>query len=260
MTLQHAVAPLPRRSRTSAPATEPLAPGRVAFLGSAYASTDGGEAIFVQSLCWPIVPTAWTALTEAWQVVRERRGEPSSNAATPSWLGNCAPQLGAPFRDTTAEESSVAALVVRTPMQIAITIGDAHGKPRNGTATGEVEQQQGLSHCLVTYAQFLRAPGRHPCSAIVSRSQGEEVDQRCLETFRRSRTHLSSADPLRDLQLRFWKEPVEPLPLELAHAAAASVVRHRSTEDIPNPVFDAVFTKLANTPFQLQRSVRLKRR
>ncbi|MEO5560169.1 MAG: hypothetical protein ABIO49_09905 [Dokdonella sp.] len=145
-------------------------------------------------------------------------------------------------------------------MQIAITISDARGIPRTRTATREVEQQQGLSHCLVTYAQFLGAPGRRPCSVIVSRSQGEEVDQRCLETFRRSRTHLSSADPLRDLQLRFWKEPVEPLPLELAHAAAASVVRHRASEDIANPVFDAVFTKLANMPFQLQRSLRLKRR
>lgn len=156
----------------------------------------------------------------------------------------------------------MAALVVRTPMQIAITIADAHGIPRTGTATREVEQQQGLSHCLVTYAQFLAAPGRRPCSVIVSRSQGEEVDQRCLETFRRSRTHLSSVDPLRDLQLRFWKDPVEPLPLELAHAAAASVVRHRhrASEHVANPVFDAVFTKLANMPFQLQRSLRLKRR
>ncbi|MEO7326265.1 MAG: hypothetical protein ABIW82_15695 [Dokdonella sp.] len=146
-------------------------------------------------------------------------------------------------------------------MQIAITIADARGIARTSATAAEVDQQQqGLSNCLVTYEQFSGAPGRRPCTVIVSRSQGEEVDQQCLETFSRSRTHLPTADPLRDLQLRFWKEPIEPLSLELAHAAAASVVRHRVRDDITNPVFDAVLTKLAHMPFQLQRSPRLKRR
>lgn len=259
----HVLASRPGRAARPLAAQMPLATSRVAFLGAAHATTDTGESIYVQSMCWAVVPSAWSTLTHAWQAVRAMRDEPKAYsalaAAPPSWVSACAPQLAAPFRDTsTAEESSVAALLMRTPTQIAITIVDAR-ENRETDAAG-TSQRPALADGLAIYDDFIRMPGRRACAMLVSRAQSAEIDRQYREELARCRTRMPQADWLRNLQLREWEEPVEPLPLELAHVVAASVVRHRLHENVHNPVFDVVLTKLAHTPFQLKRSTRLKRR
>lgn len=258
----HVSAPRPGRARAARPpaAEMSLSTSRIAFLGAAHATTDRGESIHVQSICWAVIPSAWSTLTHAWQAVRALRDEPPAfsalAAAPPSWLSACAPQLAAPFRDaTTAEESSVAALLMRTPIQIAITIVDA--RENRGT---DATQRPALAEGLAIYDDFTRMPGRRACAMLVSRAHSAEIDQQYREELARCRARMPQADWLRNLQLRGWDEPLEPLPLELAHVVATSVVRHRLHENVPNPVFDAVLTKLAHTPFQLKRPTRLKRR
>ena len=267
MTKSNALASLTRRgplSHLTKVVTLPLAPDRIAFLGSACASTDKGEPLFVQSLCWPMVPTAWVALTHAWRTLSDGRGERSAYSSTTSipasWVTECAPQLSRPFRGTTAAESSVAALLTRTPIRIAVTILDARETQHAATGT-RVVQRQALSGCLEVYDQTLRVPpGRRACAVLVARAQEVDAAQCAEEEFARCRTRMPEATWLSGLQLRIWNESIEPLPLELAHLVAESVVRHQLHEGITNPIFDAMLTKMAHNPFQFKRTAKSKRR
>lgn len=261
----HVLPPRPDRTRIPRPMAEasPLAPGLIAFLGAAHATTGTGESIYVQSLCWSVVPSAWSTLTHAWQAVSALRDESMADStiasASPSWVSACAPQLAAPFRSTTtAEESSIAALLMRTPTQIAITVVDA--RETRGTAADGTTQRQALANGLAIYDQCVRTPGRSACGLLLSRAQSTEIHQQYQEELVRCRSRMPDADWLRRMQLRMWDEPVEPLPLELAHIVAASVARHCLDEHVPNPVFDAALAKLAHIPFQLKRPAKLKRR
>jgi hypothetical protein len=263
MTIKSHVPPS-RSHRNARPSgAAPLAPDLIAFLGAAHATTDTGESIYVQSMCWPIVPSAWSTLTHAWQAVNVLRDEPLTDSgipgAPPSWVSACAPQLAAPFHSTTtAEESSIAALLMRTPTQIAITVVDA--RETRGTAADRTMQRQALADGLAIYDQCVRTPGRRACDLLLSRAQSAEIHQQYQEELVRCRSRMPDADWLRSMQLRIWDEPVEPLPLELAHIVATSVARHCLDENVPNPVFDAVLAKLAHIPFQLKRLAKLKRR
>lgn len=145
-------------------------------------------------------------------------------------------------------------------MQIAVSILDA--KQTQETATVSlVAKRQALSGCLEIYDQFVRAPpGRRACAVLVSRAQGVDIDHRSQEELVRCRTRMPEATWLADMQLRIWKEPIEPLPLELAHLIAESVVRRLLHEDVANPIFDATLTKLAHNPFQFKRTTKPKRR
>ena len=252
-----------RRPRPE-PAILPLAPDRVAFLGSAYASTGASEPIFVQSLCWPIMPTAWVALAQAWHHLSAARGEQTfyskAKSSPGSWIDVCAPQLGAPFRGITAGESSVAAQLIRTPIRIAITIIESKGMRGVAGAT-LTAREQALSRSLDTYDRAIKVPpGRRACAAIVTRAQGIVEDQQSQQEFFRCRSRMPEAAWLGDMQFRTWKETIEPLPLELAHVVAESVVRHQQQEDVANPIFDALLTKLASDPFPFKRPTKSKRR
>jgi hypothetical protein len=141
-------------------------------------------------------------------------------------------------------------------MQVAITIRDS--RERQGTAIAA--PWQALSDCLSTHDQFVSQPGRRACDMLVSSRQTAESEQRYLEEFLRCRAHMPHAVWLRDMHLRFWEEPVEPLPLELAHIVAASVAHCQLHEEAPNPIFDAVLTKLAHNPFKGKRLDKRKRR
>lgn len=257
--MTHSPAPRASRSRPAVRAQKPQV-SRIAFLGSARVSTDAGETVFVQSLCWPALPTAWIDLTHALHALWTGRGNPGPHVPgldrPPTWVRTCAPQLAAPFAGTVAaEESSIATLLARTPMRAAISVFDSRDrKATHGTS------QQALSQCLSVYDQFLRTPLQQSCTLLVSRSQTEAVDQQCLEELGRYRTLMPEASWLRDLQLQFWNETLEPLPLELAQVVAASAARHVLAEDTGNdPLFEAILTKLAHNPIQRRRSAPKRR-
>lgn len=264
---QAVLTPSTRRRRATQPkpipAPAPHLPERIAFAGCANAQKDAQASVHVQVLCWPIVPNAWSSLTQAWEIVRAGRGEATAGLAAlnlpASWIRGCAPQLGAPFRDTPAEESSVAALLTRTPIEIAIAIVDS--REAQGTA-GVVEraQPQALSSCLATYSKVVRAQKRAPCALLISRTQGTDVDERFLKEFAHCRTVMTESEWLNELHLRFWNQAVEPLPLELAQVVAAAVLRHQLDDRGFNPIFEAVLTKLVHNPFPYKSPTKGKRR
>ncbi|MEG3788893.1 hypothetical protein V1318_02040 [Lysobacter sp. CCNWLW3] len=247
------------RSRRTAKAEKPQV-SRIAFLGSAQLSTEAGETVLVQSLCWPALPTAWIDLTHALHALWAGRGNPSPHVPgvdrAPSWVRSCAPQLAAPFAGTAAaEETSIATLLARTPMRAAIAVFDS--RDRKST---QGMSQQALSQCLSAYDRFLQTPLQQPCTLLVSRGQTEAVDKQCLEELGRCRTLMPEAPWLRDLQLQFWNETPEPLPLELAQIVAAAAARHALAEDTGNDsIFEAILTKLTHNPIQRRRSAHKRR-
>jgi len=238
-------------SRPAPSATPPL--DRIAFLGTAQGAKVSGESIQVQSLCWPMVPTAWSDLTHAWQRLRELRSE-SPYASTPdsrsSWVAASAPQLATPFRGTTAEESSVAALLTRTPIRIAISLITTRRSGEPAAPSGS--WQQALSACLAIYHEFVRWPARRPCTLFVCRHDEEVTDRQLSNAFHQCRARTPEATWLASAQARVWSESIEPLALELAHLVAASVLRHQLEPSEPNAIFDTVLTKLAPDPSGLR--------
>lgn len=229
--------------------------GSHAFLGSAVLPIANG-AVFVHVLCWPIVSAGWRSMAQAWDSVREWRHAPDSSAKphAPSWVAECAPQLGMPFHGSTAEESSIAAIFTRTPMCVAVSVLDGEV----ARAMTHANQRQGLMECLSIYNEYLRSPGRQACSVLVARSLNEEAEAGYVDAFARSRRSLD-VKWIQDMELRVSKGPREPLPLEVAHVVAASIARYRVDEALDNPIVDAVRTKLSRRPALLDRPSKKRR-
>ena len=216
--------------------------GGNAFLGSALRPI-AGTAFCVHVLCWPMVPVAWRSLAEAWESVGGWRSphEGTGKAQAESWIAACAPQLGSPFRGVTAEESTIAAILTRTAMSVAISAVD--DAPAAGASL-----RQGLWHCLSSYANHIDVPGRRPCRVLVSRTGAGPDD--CRDAFAHCRERLPKAEWLQRMELHNWDRPVEPLALEAAHVIANSVARYRADREAENPIVDAIRPKLSH-PLEL---------
>lgn len=232
--------PSPRERAARTPTTV----DRIAFLGSAHASGPHG-ALYAQAMCWPAIPNAWPALVQAWQAVHVLRDEVRGASATitpGSWIRACAPQLSAPFRDTTAEDSSIAALILRAPIHVAVSVVAFE---QNAPAPDALVERQAFARNLSAYGEFLRGPGRRACATLVCRSESVGAEKLCREELA-ARRSIADAEWLREFEFHAWKEPVEPLPLELACVIAAAVVRDPGQGDAPQPILDAAMTKLVH--------------
>jgi hypothetical protein len=228
--------------------------GRQAFVGSAILSI-ADRAVHVHALCWPIVSTGWQSLARTWASVGEWRQSLDTNTKhAPSWVAECAPQLGVPFRGTSAEESSIAAILMRTPMSVAVSVLDSDGLQ----ATTSANQRQGLVECLSVYDQYVRVPGRQACSVLVVRGRNGADEQSYTDAFARSRRSLD-VKWLQDMELRVLNAPREPLPLEVAHVVATSIARYRADEDMDNPIVDTIRAKLSHRPVLLDRPPKKRR-
>ena len=228
--------------------------GSQAFVGSAILQAADGR-VHVYALCWPIVSTGWRSLAQAWDPVRDWRLSLDSNTKhAPSWVAECAPQLGMPFRGSSAEESSIAAILMRTPMSVAVSVLDGDG----AQATTASNQRQGLVECLSIYDQYLRVPGRQACSVLVVRGHDGGHDQGYTDAFARSRRSLD-VKWLQDMELHVLNAPREPLPLEVAHVVATSIARYRVDEDMDNPIVDTIRAKLSHRPMLLDRPLKKRR-
>ncbi len=241
-----AIAPLPNGEQTAAAAT---------VLGR---DAQGGQ-ICVQILCWPIVPTAWSLLQQALQLVQASRVSVwrDSEAGVRSWVGASAPQLSQPFRDTAAEESSVAALLARTPIQLSVgltTIAEASTPEALAAA-----RRQSLADCLAAYAESLRVPGRSPCRRLLVAGD-EDIEQDLETALKRARLRLDDGDALRGLRLQRLQETPAPLPLEAATVIARAVAEHLGGGESVRAILDVAVAKLARVPPELARGGKSSRR
>lgn len=236
---------------------EPLAWNRSAATAVAVGRDAQGAAVYVQALCWPIVPNAWALLQEAWAIVRSGRQSVAKEALTAplaptaSWIGESAPQLSSPFRGSQAEESSVAALVARTPIQIGLGVCTSGQDP-------EAALRQTWSECLGAYGEYLRIPGRSPCTAVVT--QGSDGDRQSVDALLRTRVRMSDQIWLQELRLQFAREDEVPLPLEMAAVVARSVSEHLVGGPTSRAVLDVSVAKLTRVPDSLKRPLKSGKR
>lgn len=231
-----------------------VAADRIAFLGSAEAIDPSGARLYAQAMCWPAIPAAWPALASAWHAVQAVRDEVRRAALTTppiSWIGACAPQLGKPFRDTTAEDSSLAALIVRAPIHVAVTLVASEASDTCAAIPVAV-QRRAFARNLTHYGDHLRASGRRACAILVARPMAMAIEAQFQQELA-SPPRMAEATWLREFELRTWEEPAEPLPLELASVIAACVIRERLHREVANPIFDAASTKRVHGSFEWER-------
>jgi hypothetical protein len=209
------------------------------------ASPNGG--LWVQALCWPIVPNAWALLQQAWSAVCASRlssGKELQPAA--SWVGESAPQLAAPFRETQAEESSVAALLARTPIRIGVGVCLE-------SADAAAARRQTWAECMGAYGEHLRLPGRSACAVVVARGQDAQSDRENVDALMRARVRQSESAWLQALRLQFLRDETAPLPLEAASLVARAVAEHLRDGPSIHAVLDVAVAKMARVPDCLRR-------
>lgn len=252
------------RSRSRLVAAPATSPDCIAFAAIGRALSGQGKAVVAGAVCWPSMPTAWSTVTHTWEDIRSARSASAViapiAATDPSWLAECAPQLAAPFHNTPAEESTIAALLARTSMQIVLSVADVSGNVCRGSDADTHARRDVLADCLTAFARFAHDPGRRPCRMLVLAGDGDESDRSAEEDFARMRAGLPKAHWLKDVQLRFWKDAPAPLPSEIAQVAAAAVARRCALKETAHPIFDAVVTKVALLPPELEQLARFRRR
>ncbi|ROU05246.1 hypothetical protein [Lysobacter enzymogenes] len=238
-------APHPRNAHADASAD----PDRMAFVACAQGQDADGAELGALVLCWPTVPQAWLGIGHTLRTIAAERGRTLPGAPLPeraSWLRDCAPQLAAPFQRTAlAEETSVAALIARTPMRVAVAVSGV-GAARTAAARPHGAR---FDDCLASFEREARAGLQRRCTRAISAAQPAPVQAEYRQSLQTARERAPGSALLRELRLDFWPGGTEPLPLELAKAVAAAVLRRLQSRDEADAVFDAAQAKFANDPF-----------
>lgn len=223
-----------------------LRPEQVAFLGEYRTSTEDRH-IDVQILCWPAVSTAWSMLAQSLAGLQSLRGGDrafTQRTPAPSWLRGVAPQLCPPVdRESSAIESTLAALVRRLPLRFAVAVVE-HQAGQNSRSDA-ARYRSLFSGCLTAYGAYLKSTNQEACRIIVA-SPGNAADNDLRRAaYGEMLPHLDSAARLGALELGFWPEATMPLPMEVAQLAAAAVGRHLERPSEASPIFETVRAHLA---------------
>jgi len=239
--------------RTSPLRTPGLGSGQVAFVGEAEE-----QDLFVQILCWPTIPVAWSMLSEAASAMRSvREGLSMSNPVEgSSWLQQVAPQLSRPLeRELGAAESTLATLIGRLPVRFAVAIVEHEA---DALQTSEALTSRALfSGCLTAYDSFLKSSNQAAFRVMVVPNRGDAQNEQRLAVYNELLPHLDGANRLSTIELAFWPEAKLPLPMEVAQLAAAAVLRHLQDPAQTNPLFDVVRDNLAS-PSRFHVGTKLK--
>lgn len=242
------------RHRHAAPAQPAvLKPADVAFLGEHEVKTARGSkepSRFVQVLCWSRTPMAWPALTQTWEAIKSYREDSSpftkihkAPIAAPSWVQTTVPQLGAPFINNPAEESTLAAWIARAHIALVVAIVEVGTKDGDGVA-----YRTSLLDCLSAYQTFLKFPAYDPCRVIAAGARTPERTALLTQAFPEALERLRGERALTHLQLRLCAPNENPLPLALATLASAAVVRYLQSPTASNPIYEAIRSKFVAVP------------
>ena len=243
----HAESPRPTRPAAAVPGKAAplsmtgLAPEHVAFLGEAAAKN-----VFVQVLCWPTMPAAWSTLAEAAAAMRAvRNGLSMSNPVVgSSWMQQVAPQLSRPLeREWGAAESTLATLIRRLPVRFAVAIVEHDPGQRQGTDAGR--HRSLFAGCLTAYGTYLKSSNQRAFRLMLAPSHSAAQDDLRQVVYAEMLPHMEGSERWGALELAFWSEVPPPLPMEVAQLAAAAVSRHLQEPAQVNPLFEAVRAHLA---------------
>ncbi|MDQ0008235.1 hypothetical protein J2T07_000394 [Luteibacter jiangsuensis] len=238
-----------------------MRPEQVAFLGE-YASIGKDRHVFVQVMCWPTVPMAWTALTQAVANLREVRGDMMALCIPvkggTSWVHEIAPQLALPLeRDPGAAESTLAALIRRLPVRFSVAVVEHEARGAKG---GDASRHRSLfSGCLAAYSAYLKSTKQASCRLVIAADKGHPQNDSQQQAYRDLLPYLDSASQFGALDLTHWTETTVPLALEMSQLAAAAVGRHVQQPNEPSPLFETILEHLV-PPSRFDALGRQKRR
>jgi hypothetical protein len=254
-----AAAKRPRASSKPPAPASGIQPGQIAFLGQsqipATATPASDRDFFIQALCWPLTSNAWGALTTSWATIKSLRDGSGSlltinkrPPSPPSWIHAAVPNLGAPFRDNPAEESTLAAWISRAQVSISLAVIPANQLKAKESAPYLVS----VSECLSGYLDFLKFPGYEPCQLVVAgplpAADQQQLTSALIEVQKRLGDSSPSRQRLATLRLRSCAEGEVLLPVDFANLVSAAVARFVNAPGVPNPVFDAIRPKLIHVP------------
>jgi hypothetical protein len=224
-----------------------LRPEQIAFLGEYEAATKDKQ-VFVQLLCWPTVPAAWTLLTQAAKALREQRGDAMAITTLPkggaSWIHSVAPQLGLPLeRDIGAAESTLATLIRRLPVRFSVAVVEQEVGHNQGSDA--LRHRSLHSGCLTAYSAYLKNTRQAACHLVIAPSHEPLENEAQKLAYNEVLTHLDSTSRAGALELAFWPEATVPVPMEMAQLVAAAVGRHVQQPTQASPIFETVRAHLA---------------
>ncbi|MGA0585633.1 hypothetical protein ACO2Q2_00620 [Dyella sp. KRB-257] len=218
-----------------------LAPEHVAFVGQTAAKN-----VFVQILCWPTMPAAWSMLAEAVAALRAvRNGLSMSNPVLgSSWMQQVAPQLSGPLeREWGAAESTVATLIRRLPVRFAAAV--VEHEPGQGQGTDAMRHRSLFSGCLTAYDTYLKNSNQRAFRLMLAPSHSAAENDLRQAVLAEMLPHMDGSERLGTLELAFWSGAASPLPMEVAQLAAVAVSRHLQEPAQVSPLFEAVRARLA---------------
>lgn len=217
-----------RPSRPVSASPQPGA-GEVGFLLQA-TTADGAKAISL--LAWPLVSQTWSSLAHHWRALRAERE--FSTAATPidGWILPLAPNLCAPFRDANSAESTIGAAIGRLPVGLAIGVGDTAG--------------DAMLACLDDYVTLAANESRTPLRLIITDTPVGQTQ------WQEATTRSWRVDMLRgwhqNVDVKVWRDPEAPLPLELCRLIAQATARKLADPARWNPVYDMAEARIRVLP------------
>ena len=214
-----------------------LRPEQIAFAGEA---RNGDRSALV--LCWPTLPAAWSVLAQAAASLLDVRkgsaGAPIGRppAATP-WMQAIAPQLSQPIaHDPMAGESTLAALVRRLPIRMAVAVTD-YAADRD--VPEPVRCRDLFGGCLAAYDAHLKASQQAAARVVMVKGKSSSTEILYQASYQEVGTRLTTSGQVGAMDLRFWTDAA-PLPLELAELAAAAVIRYLQDPEKPHPLMEAI--------------------
>jgi hypothetical protein len=237
-----------------------LHPGQMAFLGE-YSSVAQDKQVFVQVLCWPTIPAAWSMLAQSHAGLRNHRGGMTALPAPKgsSWIHRVAPQLSQPLeRDAAAAESTLATLIRRLPIRFAASVVQV--APTQAQASDTLRYRDLFSESLAAYGSHLKGANQAACRVLIAPGQETpEADMRC-QVYGEVLPHLDNATHVNGMALIGWQESDMPLPLEMAQLVAFAVGKHLHEPELASPLFETVRGHLVpSLRFPLNDSPRRRR-
>lgn len=243
---------LPSATRTPSPLAPSSAGRLLAKEAAMLCRATSASGTDVHLLCWPTVPNAWASLTRSLVPMLTTTSRSAAATMRLSWVHTCSPQLGDLFQDSQAGESTIAALLARTPFQTAIHLTQSIGKETRAPA-----QWQGLSTCLEAYGDALARERRQPATELLVGKDVSIPDEPDLAAYHRR--HADQAW-LASLPMTMDDGLTSPMPLEAFRVAAAAIARFNDAPESSHPIFKAVLPKLVNPPTHWRMLLRTKRR
>ncbi len=246
-----------RRPRLAETANHASESGWSAYAAGATAPHSTRAPRVVQVIAWPTLPSSWHQLGMQWAA---QRGLHSAVPANPlvrpgSWMTVAAPTLTAAFSESTALETSVANLMGRAAIELAIEVvevGSLTALPTEASAASKA-----FVDALTQFSLAQSSARRTRCRRIVV--QAPHPTDVLEQAWSRAPKH-AMRPALDDLAFDRSLARESTLPLEYCQLVAEACLRVLEDRHAVSPLFDAIENKVLRLPACLLRPQRKKPR